>query len=274
MNTRGNVVMAKERDLTALLLGDVCGNPGCRALFIGLPQLIKQTRADIVVVNGENAAGGLGITNELVRRFYSLGVHVITTGNHIWHQAEILPTLESDDRLLRPANYPPGAPGTGHVVYEIAQHKVGVINLQGRQQLAAIDCPFRTGLAIVEKIQKQTSIIIVDFHAESTEEKEALAFYLDGKVSVVVGTHTHVQSADDKILPKGTAYISDMGMTGPLNSVIGSDPAIAIQRQLTQMPLRNEILDAPSYLQGVVCKIDPNTGKARSIERISEQFGF
>ena len=266
--------MAKERDLTALLLGDVCGNPGCRALFIGLPQLIKRTRADIVVVNGENAAGGLGITNELVRRFYSLGVHVITTGNHIWHQAEILPTLETDDRLLRPANYPPGAPGMGYVVYEIAQHKVGVINLQGRQQLPAIDCPFRTGLAIVEKIQKQTSIIIVDFHAESTEEKEALAFYFDGKVSVVVGTHTHVQSADEKILPKGTAYISDLGMSGPLNSVIGSDPVIAIQRQLTQMPLRNEILDAPAYLQGVVCKIDPNTGKTRSIERVSERFGF
>jgi len=266
--------MGNEREVTALLIGDICGKPGSRALFLGLPQLIKKTRADVVVVNGENAADGLGINAEQVRQFLALGVQVITTGNHVWHQEDVYPLLESEPRLLRPANYPPQAPGTGSVVYEAGHAKIAVVNLQGRMQMAPIDCPFRTGLALVEKLKRQTPLVIVDFHAESCEEKEALGFHLDGKASVVFGTHTHVQTSDEKILPNGTAYITDVGMTGPLDSVIGSHPAIAIDRQLTQLPLRNEIADTPSYVQGVVCVIDARTGKALSITRISEQFGF
>ncbi|PKL14456.1 MAG: TIGR00282 family metallophosphoesterase [Spirochaetae bacterium HGW-Spirochaetae-8] len=263
--------MAKNYNLVALLLGDVCGQSGCRALFLGLPKLIKRTRADIVVVNGENAADGFGITEEIALKFFSLGVQVITSGNHIWQREDIRPFMDRDHRMLRPANYPSGAPGVGSHVFEISGKKVAVLNLQGRQALPPLDCPFRVGAALVEKLRRQTPIILVDFHAESTEEKEALGMHLDGKVSLVVGTHTHVQTADEKILPKGTGYITDLGMTGPIEGVIGSSPNISIERQLTQMPLRNHVLDTKAAIQGVVCTIDVETGKTVSIQRISEQ---
>jgi len=266
--------MSKNRTITALMLGDVIGQPGCRALFIGLPQLIKRLRADIVVLNGENAADGFGLTEDLARQFFALGVHVITTGNHIWQQEEIRPFLEQDQRILRPANYPAQVPGRGSTIIEVSGNKIGVLNVQGRHQMMPIDCPFQVSRSLVEKMSKQTSIILVDFHAELPQEKEALGLYLDGKVSVVVGTHTHVQTADERILPKGTAYLTDLGMSGPLDGVIGSVPAIAIERQMTQIPLRNKILDGASYLQGVVCTIDGDSGKALSITRISEQFGL
>jgi len=265
--------MSKQRTFTALLLGDVVGQPGCRALFMGLPQLIKRLRTDLVVLNGENADEGFGLTESLARQFFSLGVHVITTGNHIWQREEILPFLDKDQRILRPANYPSQVPGHGHTLVTVGGLDVAVVNLQGRHQMVPIDCPFQTGAAIVDKLRKKTKVVLIDFHAESAQEKEALALHLDGKVSVVVGTHTHVQTADEKILPKGTGYITDLGLSGPLGGVIGSDPNIAIERQLTQIPLRNQILDAPSYLQGVVCTIDPDSGKTLSIKRISEQYG-
>lgn len=265
--------MSKQKTVTALLLGDVCGLPGCRALFVGLPQLVKRLRTDIVVVNGENAADGLGITEELARQFFSLGVQVITSGNHIWQKEELRPFLAKEQRLLRPANYPSQAPGIGWTIFETGGRNVAVVNLQGRHQMVPIDCPFQVGLSLVRKLRKQAKIIIVDFHAESTQEKEALALYLDGQASVVVGTHTHVQTADERILPGGTGYITDLGMTGPLESVIGSVPGIAIERQLTQMPLRNKILDAQPYLQGIVCSINPETGQTVSLSRISERFG-
>ncbi len=240
---------------------------------MGLPLLRKEFHADIVVVNGENAANGFGLSAEIMRQFFERGADVITTGNHIWQQDDILPFLDSEPRLLRPANYPPQVPGHGSVVVEPGGRKVAVLNLQGRTMLPSIDCPFRIGLETVEKLKKQTPVVLVDFHAEATDEKEALAFHLDGKASVVVGTHTHVQTADEKILPGGTGYISDLGMSGPLDSVIGSNPAISIQKQQTQMPLRNEILEAPGSLQGVCCTIDAATGKAKSIVRFSRQFG-
>jgi metallophosphoesterase (TIGR00282 family) len=240
---------------------------------MGLPQLIKRLRTDLVVLNGENADEGFGLTESLARQFFSLGVHVITTGNHIWQREEILPFLDKDQRILRPANYPSQVPGHGHTLVTVGGLEVAVVNLQGRHQMVPIDCPFQTGAAIVDKLRKKTKVVLIDFHAESAQEKEALALHLDGKVSVVVGTHTHVQTADEKILPKGTGYITDLGLSGPLGGVIGSDPNIAIERQLTQIPLRNQILDAPSYLQGVVCTIDPDSGKALSIKRISEQYG-
>lgn len=266
--------MSKQRTITALLLGDVIGQPGGRALFMGLPQLIKRLRADLVVLNGENAADGFGLTEELARTFFALGVHVITSGNHIWQREEIRPFLDKDPRILRPANYPSIVPGHGHTVVSISGLDVGVINLQGRHQMAPIDCPFQTGSSLVEKMRKQTKLIFIDFHAEFEQEKEALAHYFDGKVSAVVGTHTHVQTADERILDGGTGYITDLGLCGPISGVIGSDPNIAIERQLTQIPLRNQILDAPAYLQGVVCTVDVDSGKTRSIKRINEQFGF
>ena len=264
--------MSKIRSFTALMLGDVIGHPGCRALFSGLNQLIREYRADFVVVNGENAAGGLGITKEIARHFFGQGVDVITSGNHIWQQDNVEELFEEHKQMLRPANYPPNVPGRGSVVVEKGGVKVAVVNLQGRYQLPPIDCPFRGGKALVEKLRKETPVILVDFHAELPQEKEALAFHLDGRVSAVVGTHTHVQTADEQILPQGSAYITDLGMCGSATGVIGSDPAISIRRQLTQLPLKNEIFDGPTFLQGVLCKIDPITGKTLSIERVNRQF--
>ncbi len=188
-----------------MLLGDVSGQPGSRALFLGLNTIVKETRADVVIANGENAANGFGLSVSLMNQFFNLGIHAITSGNHIWQQDELRPFLDSEKRLLRPANYPPQVPGHGSVVLQIREHKVAVLNLQGRQSMSPIDCPFRVGDEHVDRLSKQTKIIIVDFHAENTTEKEALGFYLDGKVSCVVGTHTHVQTADEKILPSGTA---------------------------------------------------------------------
>lgn len=265
--------MSKRRIFTALMLGDVIGHPGCRALFSGLNQLIRECRADFVVVNGENAAGGLGITKEIARHFFGQGVDVITSGNHIWQQEGVEGLFEEHKQMLRPANYPPNVPGRGWVVVEKGGYKVAVVNLQGRYQMPPIDCPFRGGKTIVDQLRKETPIILVDFHAEFPQEKEALAFHLDGKVSAVVGTHTHVQTADEQILPQGTAYITDLGMCGSTGGVIGSLPSISIERQLTQLPLKNEVFDGPTYLQGVLCKIDPDSGKALSIESINRQFG-
>jgi metallophosphoesterase (TIGR00282 family) len=266
--------VSDTKTLTVLMLGDVCGQPGCRALFLGLGTLVKDLRADVVVVNGENAANGFGLSARLMDQFFGLGVHVITSGNHIWQQDDLIPLLDSERRLLRPANYPPMAPGHGSVVIECKGRKVGVLNLQGRQQLTTLDCPFRVGLDEVKALRKQTPVILVDFHAENTEEKEALGLYLDGKISALVGTHTHVQTADEKILPKKTAYITDLGLCGPSESVIGSDPAISIAKQLSQMPLRTEIAEHPPVLQGVVVKIEAATGNAVSIERISRSFSL
>ncbi|WP_332447832.1 TIGR00282 family metallophosphoesterase [Sphaerochaeta sp.] len=266
--------MADAKTLVVLLLGDVCGQPGSRALFLGLHTLIKDYHADMVVVNGENAANGFGLSASLMEQFFSLGVSVITSGNHIWQQDDLRPLLDSEKRLLRPANYPPQAPGHGSVVVDVKNHKVAVLNLQGRQSMPSIDCPFRVGMEQVQRLGKQTSLILVDFHAENPEEKEALAFHLDGKVSAVVGTHTHVQTSDEKLLPQGTAYITDLGLCGPSESVIGSEPSISIARQLTQMPLRSEIADTPPLIQGVCVTIDTASGHARSIERFSRLYAI
>jgi hypothetical protein len=257
--------------ITALILGDVYGNPGVRALFVGLKSLIQSSRADCVIVNGENTADGLGIKVAQAEQLFSIGVDVITSGNHIWHHDEIFPMLDSERPIVRPANYPPGAPGKGYTVIQVKSHHIGVLNLQGREQMSNIDCPFRIGKEIVRKIREKTPIIIVDFHAENTEEKEALGLYLDGQISVLVGTHTHVQTADEKILPGGTAYISDIGMTGPKDSVIGSAKDISISRSLSQMPLKMEVSDTLAVIEGVVVEIDTVTGKALKIERIRRQ---
>jgi metallophosphoesterase (TIGR00282 family) len=265
--------MGTKKIIKALLLGDVIGDGGSRALFVALPQLIRDSRADIVIVNGENAADGFGISENIALQIFSLGVDVITSGNHIWQKSEITNFLNRDKRLLRPANYAPQAPGKGDVIIEKQGFKFGVINLQGRHQMAPIDCPFKVGSNLVDKIRKETPIILVDFHAENEQEKEALGLYFDGKVTAVVGTHTHVQTADEKILAKGTSYITDLGLCGPTEGVIGSDAQIAIDRQLTQLPLRSKVAQGPAQLQGVFITIDASNGKSLSIKRVSEKLG-
>ena len=259
-----------SKKIRALVLGDIVGQPGCRAVFIGLKSLIKKYKSDIVVINGENAADGFGITPEIASRIFASGAAVITSGNHIWQKREIYPLLNSDEPILRPVNYPSSVPGRGYVILDIKGTKVAVLNLQGRRDFGDLDCPFRIGLEYSKKLKSKANIIIVDFHAESASEKEALGIYLDGKVSAVLGTHTHVQTADERILPGGTAFLSDLGMTGPSDSVIGSDHTISVRRSLTQMPLKHEVADNPAVITGVVLDMDVSTGKCLSIERIKK----
>ncbi len=260
--------------IKALVLGDVIGQPGCRALFIHLKELRKKWHADLVIVNGENAAAGFGMTPEIAEQFYTNGIDVITSGNHIWQKKEILPMLKMHDRLLRPENYPPGIPGKGICLVNKKGLSLGVINLQGRVRLMETDCPFRVAEKAVRKLGSDVSAIIIDFHAESTDEKEALALYLDGKVSAVIGTHTHVQTADERIFSKGTAYITDAGMIGPCDSVIGFRKEIATRRSQTQLPLKMEVAENPAVIMGVCVSIDADTGKAVSIERFQEASGL
>lgn len=254
--------------LRALILGDIVGKPGCRAVFTCLPALSRELSADIVVANAENAADGFGLTPEIAQSLFAAGVGVITSGNHIWQKREILPALESDGRILRPENYPQGVPGTGHWAGIVKDVPVLVLNLEGRVNLSPLRCPFVTGRAVVRPARPKTRIILVDFHADCPQEKEALAAYLDGEVSVLVGTHTHVQTSDERVLPKGTAYITDLGMTGPVDSVIGMKKEIAVKRSINQMPLRNEVAENPAEIMGVLVELEPRTGKALRIERV------
>jgi len=255
-----------------LMLGDVCGQPGMRALYMGLNQLIKEYRADFVVVNGENAANGFGLNESEKNQLFSLGVNVITSGNHIWQQEEIYDSLEKDNRLLRPLNYPSGAIGHGSTIIETNGVKVAVINLQGRISLPQTDCPFKTAEDEIRRMNGKCDIILIDMHAENHEEKKALAMYLDGKVSAVVGTHTHVQTADEMILENGTAFITDLGLCGPSDSVIGSDPKISIKKQLTQMPIRTQIHDSAPIINGVYLEIDKKSAKTLTIKRIAKKL--
>ncbi|MBR4477733.1 MAG: TIGR00282 family metallophosphoesterase [Spirochaetales bacterium] len=255
-----------NKTFTTLLLGDIYGDPGCRVLFMKLQTLKKKYRADFVVVNGENAFKGFGIIPSQVDMLFGIGVDVITSGNHIWQQEDIYPYLDSQSSLLRPANYGNLVQGHGYVVKD----NVCVINLQGRMNMPATDDPFKCAQDILKKLDSKVKTIFVDFHAESPEEKEAMGFFLDGKVTAVVGTHIHVQTMDEKILPNGTAYITDLGMCGPKGSIIGSDPELAIKRQLTQMPMKAQVLDAAAEIHGVCIHSDAETGKALSIERIAE----
>lgn len=253
------------KTFTTLLLGDVYGDPGCRAVSFRLPSLIKKYRANFVILNGENANNGFGIRQEQVDLLFGSGVDVITSGNHIWHDEELVENyLTSQERLLRPANYMNILPGHGIV----SVGDVCTINLQGRINMFPIEDPFKTALDLLRSVKSK--LIFVDFHAENAEEKEALAFFLDGKVTAVVGTHIHTQTMDEKILPKGTAFITDLGMCGPKDSVIGSNPEFAITRQKTQMPMKAKVLDNMAQIHGVVVEADVQTGKALSITRIVE----
>ncbi len=256
-----------EKKLRVLLLGDVSGPSGMGALFLGLSSAVKENDIDFVICNGENAADGFGITIDDYNRMKSAGVDVITSGNHIWQKDEIYTLLDSQDDILRPANYPDPCIGKGFTIRSCKGFKIGVINLQGRVEMMDIDDPFKKAEAIVRNIRKTTPVIFVDFHAESVEEKEALSFFLDGTVTAVVGTHTHVQTRDEKILEKGTAYITDLGLTGVHGVVIGSRVDKAIERQLTQLPIRSEVADGKGTIDGVIVEVDTATGKALSIKR-------
>ncbi len=255
--------------MKVLFIGDIFGEPGRRAVARAVPKLVAQRHIDIVIGNGENAAGGFGITPELAEELFDLGLAVITTGNHAWDKKEILDYFPREPRLLRPANYPSGVPGQGSVVVESAGgEQLGVLQLMGRAYMPTLDCPFQVAKRELAALKKRTTAVIVDMHAEATSEKMAMGHYLDGEVVAVVGTHTHVQTADDQILPKGTAYLTDIGMTGPLHSVIGVKKELAIEKFLTGMPRRFEVASGPSVFCAVLLELDARLGKALSIERI------
>jgi len=256
--------------MNILMVGDIFGDSGRAALTKLLPRLRQEHAIDVAVVNIENAAGGFGVTPQIARTVLEGGgVDVLTSGNHIWDKKEIIPYIGKENLLLRPANFPPGTPGVGYITVKAGPHRVGVLNLMGRVFMHPIDCPFRKADEVVQELRRDTPIVLVDMHAEATSEVMAMGWYLDGRVSAVVGTHRHVQTADERLLPGGTAYITDLGMTGPVDSVIGVDKDIIIQRFLTQMPIRFEPAKGPAALRGVVIAVDPESGRATSIQRVN-----
>jgi metallophosphoesterase (TIGR00282 family) len=256
-----------------LFVADVIGSPGRRVLRQLLRLVKNDVRADVVVANGENSAGGFGITPDGVAEFLDAGVDVITTGNHVWDKKEILPLLDKEPRLLRPANYPPGNPGHGSVVIDVKGTRLAVLNLQGRTFMAAIDDPFRAADAMLAELKGNADVIVVEFHAEATSEKQAFARYLDGRVAAVVGTHTHVQTADEWVQPKGTARITDLGLTGGLDGIIGMKVDISVERQLrVARGERMQPADDRLHLQGAVVEVDVKSGLARSIERVDVPY--
>ncbi len=247
-----------------LFIGDIIGKPGRQAVSRLLPGLRHEYDVDLVVANGENAAGGFGLTLETAQEILRSGADVITSGGHIWDRKEMIPHLDEGLPILRPLNYPPGVPGIGYQ----QMGKVLVVNLMGRVFIGTIDCPFRAMDALLDSLDQQPRVVVVDFHAEATSEKEAPGWFLDGRVSTVVGTHTHVATADARILPKGTAYVTDLGMVGPINSIIGSRPEDVLPRFLYQMPTRLNIADGPVRFNSVLVEVDVESGRATSIQRI------
>lgn len=254
-----------------LFIGDIVGEPGRRAVRLLLPGLRDQHQFEFVIANGENSAGGSGITAPLASELFEAGVDVITTGDHVWDQREVVTLLEQQTRVLRPANYPPGVPGGGSVVWKKENlPSVAVLNLQGRTFMPSLENPFVLAASEVARLRLETPIVFVDFHAEATSEKIAIARMLDGKVSAVIGTHTHVQTADEQVFPGGTAYLTDAGFTGPHDSVLGREIEPVIKRFMTGMPQRFGVASGRILLQGAVVDIDSSTGRAQSIWRISE----
>jgi len=255
--------------LKVLFIGDIIGEPGRKIVKAEMRGIVETHRPDLVIANGENAAGGFGITPDIADELLFVGIDVLTSGNHVWDKKEIESYLTKQDRLIRPANYPEGNPGCGSVVISTSgAGKAAVLNLEGRVFMSNLDDPFSAAIREIEKLKKETPVVIIDFHAEATSEKIALAWYVDGKASAVIGTHTHVQTADERMLPGGTAFITDVGMTGPTDSVIGVKKEQAIARFLYQTPHRFEIPKGRVHMDAVVIDIDGNTGKANSIERI------
>jgi len=252
-----------------LFIGDIVGRPGRKIVAKLLPELRARHQVDVVIANAENSAGGLGATPEILRELTDQGVHGFTFGNHTWRKKVLIGALEEMQQVVRPANYPPGVPGRGYTILTLPDgRKLGLLNLIGRVYMEAFDCPFRVGAESVELLRTQTNTILVDMHAEATSEKIAMGWHLAGHVSAVVGTHTHVQTGDEWILPGGTAYITDVGMCGPYIGVIGSERHNVLHKFITGMPKKFEVAHGPNIFCGVVIDIDDATGKARSIERV------
>jgi metallophosphoesterase (TIGR00282 family) len=255
-----------------LFIGDIVGRPGRRAVRALLPELIATETPDLIVANGENAAGGFGISAEVCQELLQGGIDVLTLGNHAWDNREVTPILEREPRLIRPANYPAGTPGAGYYIATARNGvRIAVLNLLGVVFLDSLDCPFRTADELLADVAKKADLIMVDIHAEATSEKLALGWYLDGRVTAVIGTHTHVATADERILPQGTVYITDAGMTGPINSVLGIDPQIVLTKFLTKRPIRFEVASGPVQLDAVLIEAD-SAGHAQSIRRIQRRL--
>jgi 2',3'-cyclic-nucleotide 2'-phosphodiesterase len=255
-----------------LLIGDVVGEPGRKALRNLLPGIKAEHHPNLTIVNAENSAGGFGLTPAIADELYTIGADALTSGNHIWDKKQILEALDKDPRILRPANYPDGVPGRGYAIFEpsVDGPKIGVLNLEGRVFMHNLHDPFTLGRELLEKMRKETLINVVDFHAEVTSEKRAMGWYLDGLATAVIGTHTHVQTADEEVLPNGTAYLTDAGMTGGRDSVIGVEKEDAIRRFLSQTPSRFTPATGRPWVNGVLVEADPATGKAVSIQRIQK----
>jgi metallophosphoesterase (TIGR00282 family) len=259
--------------MKVLFIGDIVGKVGRSAVKSLLPKLLAKYKIDLVIANGENIAGGFGLTESLVSEIFKLGIHIITTGNHVWDKKDFIQYIAKDNRVLRPINYPQGVPGYGSILFNSTNgQKVAVMNISGRVFMSNIDCPFTKAMTELENLSKETKIIIIDFHAEATSEKIAFGYFVDGKASAVIGTHTHVQTADEKILSKGTAYITDVGMTGPSNSVIGIEINQIIQRFLTNIPTRFQTATGEGILSAVVIEINNDNGRATAIQRLQVKF--
>lgn len=258
-----------------LFIGDIVGSPGREAAKKLVPALKEERGIDFVIANAENAAGGSGITQKVAQDLFGSSIDVLTSGDHIWKKAEIFEFINQESRILRPLNFPAGAPGSGSGIFESKNGlKIGVINILGRVFMEPlVECPFKTTLAALDQLSLKTKVIIVDIHAEATSEKVALGWYLDGKVSAILGTHTHIQTADERILPKATAYITDVGMTGPCDSVIGRRIEDVLERFTTSIPVRFEVAQDNIQMQGVILDIDEKSGQARSITRIQRKLG-
>ena len=255
--------------MNILLIGDITGKPGREIIKTLVPRIRKKENIDFVIANAENIAGGSGITPQTAKELLDSEIDVLTSGDHIWKQKLVFDIIDSETRILRPANYPENTPGAGAGVFKLKNNiSIGVINILGRIFMDPIDCPFKAASRHIQEIKKQTNIIFVDLHAEATSEKVAMGWYLDGDVSCVFGTHTHVQTADEKILPKGTAYITDLGMCGPFDSVIGRKKEQVLERFLSRMPVRFQVADGDVRLNGAIVTIDETTGKARAIKRL------
>jgi metallophosphoesterase (TIGR00282 family) len=251
------------------MIGDIVGRPGRRALKDNIASLVSEFKVDLTIANGENSAGGNGLTREVGRELFALGIDVITMGNHVWNHKEIFNYIEQEKRIIRPANYPPGAPGSGVSVFMARNGiSVAVMNLSGRVFMPELDCPFRKADEMLASLDKQIRVVLLDFHAEASSEKVAMGWYLDGRVSAVCGTHTHVQTADERILPEGTAYITDVGMTGPRDSVIGVKKELVIEKFITQLPRRFEVAGSNYQLNAVLVEVDDISGRAIDINRI------
>lgn len=261
--------------MKVLMIGDIVGKPGRKCVRDLLPQIKVNYNIDFVIANGENAAGGRGITREISDKLFSYGIDVITMGNHVWDNKEVFNFIDREKRIIRPANYPPEVPGRGYGIYSCNDLNIGVFNLSGRVFMPSLDCPFRKADTIIDELNDKCDILILDFHAEATSEKIAMGRYLDGRVAAVFGTHTHVQTADERVLEGGSSFITDTGMTGPLDSILGMDSENVIKKFLTQLPARFEVArGAAAQFNGVIINIDENTGLTSSIERFQETHEF